>query len=99
MPRFTSRLLSTQPAIVRGVFPVSANRSIIVRNDPELVEDSDYAPGVMESLREAWNNNDYFLVELVDKQGHVIESVGSMAGYGSPKKAAAAALKDYWKKR
>ena len=90
------RTLQTQPDTVRGVFPVSSSRSIVVRNDPELVEDTNYAPGVREALIEAWYNNDYFLVELVDKNGNVIETVSSMAGYGSPRKAALAALRDYF---
>ena len=94
-----ARIIRTQPDTVRGVFPVSGSRSVVVRNDPELFDDDDYAPGVMDDLIEAWENRDYFLVELVDKNGRVIDSIGSMAGYGGPQKAAKVAMREYFSTR
>lgn len=69
--------------------------AVVVQDDFELIQDSDYAEDVMDSLVEAWEKGDYFLVRSFDEKGEEVESVGSMAGYGGWKKAAKAAIKDY----
>ena len=91
------RILETQPAKTRLVLPVSSRLALIVTDDPELIEDPDYAPGVMKDLKKSWRDGDYFTVSAVNSKGEIVDSVSSMAGYGGPRKAAEAALRDYFK--
>lgn len=81
---------------LRAVFPFSKNLAVAVFDDPELIEDDDYAPGVFKTLKEAWDKGDYFIVVAYDASGKERDSVSSMAGYGGPKKAAEAAARDYF---
>jgi len=87
-------VVATQPPTFRGFFRIDG-LNLVVLNDSELVEDLDYAPGVFESLQEAWDNGDYFVVEHSDDDGTLIDSLSSMAGYGGPRKAAEAFAQDH----
>lgn len=81
---------------LRGVFPFSKNLAVAVFDDGELIEDPNYAPGVFKDLKKAWKQGDYFHVVAYDGDGKATDSVSSMAGYGGPKKAAEAAVRDYF---
>jgi hypothetical protein len=85
---------ATQPPTFRGFFRIGG-ANLIVRDDPALFDDPNYAPGVFESLQEAWDNGDYFVVDQVDDDGNIVDSLGSMAGYGGPRKAAEAFARDH----
>ncbi len=89
------KVIDEQPKTLRGSFPTADGRVVLVYDDPILFDDPDYAPGVMGELKKAWRRGDYFECELHDGESFV-EQVASMAGYGSPQKAAAAAMRDYW---
>lgn len=94
--RRPQRVIAERQDKVRLVLPLSDDRALIVRDDVMLIEDLDYAPGVMEALQEAWDAHDYFTVDLVDKYGELVDSISSMAGYGGPREAAEAALRDHF---
>jgi hypothetical protein len=81
---------------VRLVLPIEGKRALVVSDDPVLVIDPFYDPGAKQALRAAWRRGDYYYVELIGHDGKVIDAVHGMAGYGSPRKAAIAALNDFW---
>jgi hypothetical protein len=94
--RKSSRAIEYRPEKVRLVVPVSSTRAVIVSDDPVLIDQEDYAPGVMRSLRKAWRDDDFFVVSVVDAKGEILDSVSGMAGYGGPLKAARAAISNYF---
>jgi hypothetical protein len=93
--------VATQPKTFRIAVPTYSDDgtllTAVVFDDPELIEDPHYAEGVNEELHRAWEEGDYFVVELQDHEGTVIDAVASMAGYGSPRGAALAAMEDYFR--
>jgi len=89
------RILTNQPQVFRYAC-ILDGKIVVVIDDSELIEDEGYAPGVMENLIESFVDRDYFTVLLLDSNGEILDSVGSMAGYGSPEVAAKAAIKDYF---
>ena len=90
------RVVETRPQKVRLVVPISSTRAIIVSDDPELIDDENYAPGVFQDLLKAWYAGDYFVCALVNAKGKIIDSISSMAGYGGPLEAAKAARRDHF---
>lgn len=96
------RIAETQEFVRVSRYYVAKDRAVLVWIDPELIDDDDYAEGVFESLKEAWDRGDFFFVEYVSVEPgtgavlHTLASIGGMAGYGGSEAAACAAAHDYF---
>ena len=90
----THEVTATQPETFRGFFRIKG-ASLVVFDDGELVIDDAYAEGVAEALTEAWEAKDYLLVVRYDDDGRILDTLASMAGYGSPRAAAEAYASDH----
>ena len=91
------RVIAQQPRRLLAMREVAKSQYVRVFSSDELIEDDDYAPGVMDDMKAAWDDDDYFDVELYDAgRDEVLESMFGMAGYGGPEAASCNALLDYW---
>ena len=95
---------------VRGLYVAKKRGStfIVIVEEDDYFEDarSSYASTdapevrrehkeIQRELKEAYENHDYFSVTAVTLDGKKRDSLGSMAGYGGPKRAAEAFVRDY----
>jgi hypothetical protein len=96
------RIVETQESVQVMMYPVSRDRGVVVWTESLLIDAGDYAPGVFDALREAWDRGDYYEVQYVELEPrtgrvlNILDSIGDMAGYGGAEAAACAAAYEHF---